>query len=249
GRSNNRVRDWGIQRASTTGLQGFRRMGEHETVYFHAVLSEPIQRITKENEGNSGGYGLIDLGKGGNKINLKLGLSYVSSANAKANLQAESGDREFDEIHQAGCDTWEQLLNKIQISGGPPKQQQLFYSSLYRSFLWPALRSDGNGEYTDNRGEVKNGGFGYYTNPSLWDTFRNKVVLMAMLRPEVTGDIIQSIVDKGTITGFMPTFFHGDHAAPFIANAFAQGITNFDVQKAHELLINNAYREGGTRPH
>lgn len=249
GRSNNRVRDWAIEKVSGTEVQGFQRMGEHETIYFHAVLSEPVQGITKENEGSPGGYALVDLGTGGDKVSLKLGLSFVSSTNAKANLETEIGDKGFDEIHQAGRGQWKELLGKIQIAGGTPKQQQMFYSSLYRSFLWPALRSDANGEYTDNEGVVKNGGFGYYTNPSLWDTYRNKVVLMAMLRPEVTGDIIQSMVDKGTITGFMPTFFHGDHAAPFIANAHAQGIDNFDVQKAHELLVNNAYKDGGTRPH
>ena len=114
---------------------------------------------------------------------------------------------------------------------------------------WPALRSDINGDFTDAEGKVQNKGFRYYTNPSLWDTYRNKLVLLSLLAPQVTGDIIQSLIDKGEHNGFMPTFFHGDHAAPFIAQAYGKDIKNFDVKKAYELLLNNAYKEGGTRPH
>src|SRR5699024_4564744 len=111
---------------------------------------------------------------------------------------------------------WEKLLSKIKVKGGMPKQKMLFYSSLYRSFLWPALRSDVNGDFRNERGEVVNKGFKYYTNPSLWDTYRNKVVLLGLLRPKVTTDVIKSMIDKGKISGFIPTFFHGDHGAAFI---------------------------------
>lgn len=83
----------------------------------------------------------------------------------------------------------------------------------------------------DDAGKVRNEDFEYYTNPSLWDTFRNKLVLLGMLRPKVTGDIIQSLVTRGEISGFMPTFFHGDHAAAFVASSYLRGIDNFDVKK------------------
>ena len=47
------------------------------------------------------------------------------------------------------------------------RQKMLFYSTLYRSFLWPALRSDANGDFTDRAGKDVNKGFKYYTEPSL----------------------------------------------------------------------------------
>ena len=108
----------------------------------------------------------------------------------------------------------------------------MFYSSLYRSFLWPALRSDVNGEFIDVEGEVRDEDFRYYTKPSLWDTNRNKLVLLGIMRPEVTQDVIKSLIDRGEETGFIPTFFHGDHAAPFIAGSYFMGIDNFDLEKA-----------------
>ena len=70
-----------------------------------------------------------------------------------------------------------------------------------------------------------------------------------MLQPDVAKDVISSVIDRGENIGFIPTFFHGDHAASFISAAYNMGIQDFDVQKAYALLLNNAYKEGGTRPY
>jgi predicted alpha-1,2-mannosidase len=111
------------------------------------------------------------------------------------------------------------------------------------------LRSDANGEFLDRTGKVVNKGFRYYTDPSLWDDYRNKLVLLGMLSPGVTVDVIKSLIDKGEKTGFMPTFFHGDHAAPFISGTYLRGIRGYDVKSAYNLLLRNATVEGGTRPY
>ena len=107
-----------------------------------------------------------------------------------------------------------------------------------------------NGEFRDEAGKVVRKDFQYYTIPSLWDDYRNKLVLLTMLSPEVTRDVIQSMVDRGEVTGFMPTFFHGDHAAAFIAGAYLRGLRGFDVQSAYQLLLRNATIEDRrARPH
>jgi predicted alpha-1,2-mannosidase len=112
------------------------------------------------------------------------------------------------------------------------------------------LRSDINGDFTDLKGNVVvNKGFSYYTEPSLWDDYRNKLVLLGMLSPQVTVDVIKSLIDKGEKTGFMPTFFHGDHAAAFIAGSYLRGIRGYNVKTAYNLLLRNATIEGGTRPY
>ena len=70
-----------------------------------------------------------------------------------------------------------------------------------------------------------------------------------MLTPEVAADVIRSLIDKGEITGFMPTFFHGDHASVFIAGSYLRGIRNFDVKSAYNLLLRNATLENRSRPY
>lgn len=247
-KSNNNVRFWEINQVSARELDGVQDMGR-EKIYFYAILSEDLEslEIIKDEKD---GHAIAHLKAGKKKpVTLKIGLSFVSKANAKENLSNEIGASTFDQIHKKGVDEWHKLLSRIEVSGGTEKENKLFYSSLYRAFLWPALRSDVNGQFTDEAGKTRTEKFNFYTIPSLWDTYRNKLVLLGILQPEVTGDVIQSLVDRGNISGFMPTFFHGDHAAPFIASSYFKGIKNFDIDKAYELLLNNAYKEGGTRPH
>ena len=138
---------------------------------------------------------------------MKIGLSYVNAANAKLNLDEEVGFKSFESVFGEGKKIWSDFLNQIEIKGGSEKEREIFYTSLYKSFLWPALRSDSNGDFVDDAGNVQNKDFNYYTIPSLWDTYRNKVVLMEILRPEVTSDVIKSLIDRGNVIGFIPTFF------------------------------------------
>ncbi len=245
-KANNNVSDWNIQQEGNT-LKGFQRMGG-ETVFFFAEVSQEIEDVDIHKPGKKEGYALVKLAnEGGKTVTLKVGISFVSSENAEENLKQEMGDRTFEDIHRSGQEEWNQLLSQIEIKGGTDKQRELFYSSLYRSFLWPALRSDVNGEFTDAKGEVRKENFNYYTIPSLWDTYRNKDILMGLMRPNLTNDVIKSLIHRGEVTGFIPTFFHGDHGAPFIVGSYFRGIRDFDIEKAYDILLNNAYNEKGPR--
>lgn len=248
GRANHGVDHWEITQPDAHTLQGMQQTG-NEHVHFTATLDAPIAAVDLVNEGTREGYAIITLADAPATVTMKMGLSFVSAANAAENLAQEAGNTSFDEIYARGRETWQALLSCIAVEGGTERQRQLFYSSLYRAFLWPALRSDVNGEFMDEQGTVQNKGFRYYTIPSLWDTYRNKLVLLELMQPETTRDIIKSLIDRGEIRGFIPTFFHGDHAASFITGAYLRGLQDFDVQKAYALLLNNAYKEGGTRPH
>lgn len=247
GRANHRVSDWDIRLVGKSRLEGFQQMGR-EKIYFSATVNREIDNIEKKNGGEHEGYALIELKNKEQPVVLKIGLSFVSVENAAENLEKEIGHKTLDEVHAEGKAAWEKLLSAIKVSGGTEKQKELFYTSLYRAFLWPALRSDVNGEFTDEAGQRRKEDFRYYTIPSLWDTYRNKLVLLGLLSPDVTGDVIQSLVNRGKIRGFIPTFFHGDHAASFITSSYLRGIRGFDVENAYALLCNNAYKEGGTRP-
>jgi predicted alpha-1,2-mannosidase len=249
GRSNENVNDWTIEKVGPMAVRGFQKTGD-QTAYFYAQLTADIQDISIQNKGKREGLAVLRLADGDRKpVELRLGLSFVSMQNAQQNLTQELGSRSFEEVQRAAAATWNELLTRVTVKGGTAQQQTMFYTCLYRSFLWPALRSDANGEYTDIKGKVVKADFQYYTLPSLWDTYRNKDVLMSMLAPGVTTDIIKSMQDMGDKTGFIPTFFHGDHAASFVAGAYQRGVTNFDVQDVYRLLLRNANVEGGTRPH
>lgn len=242
-KANNKVSSWTIEQDGHRAVQGYQEVGDGK-IYFYAILNSDISRLDKQAQ-----YALLhisDSSKG--PVEVKIALSFVSTANAQENLAQEIGHQSFDAIRAAAHDTWQNTLSKIQVKGGTEKERQLFYSSLYRSLLWPVLRSDVNGEYTDAKHQVIKADFQYYTVPSLWDTYRNKDVLLGLISPQVTLNVIKSMKDIGDKTGFIPTFFHGDHAASSITGAYLRGIDDFDVKGTYQLLLKNANIAGGTRP-
>jgi predicted alpha-1,2-mannosidase len=243
--SNERIRDWKIDQDGDNAFKGYQTPSEK--VYFYAVSNYKIRGIEML-KGANANLPVVDFVDGSKPVEIKIGLSFVSTANAKENLEKELGGKSFETVKDEASATWEKLLSKIQVTGGTEREKMLFYSCFYRSFLWPALRSDVNGEYTDVKGAVVKTDFKYYTLPSLWDDYRNKLVLLGLISPDVTVDVIRSLIDRGEKTGFIPTFFHGDHASAFITGSYLRGLRGYDVRSAYNLLLRNATIEGGTRP-
>lgn len=249
-RTNNRVSEWHIEKADDRVFTGFQHA--EGKLYFYAVSNFDIEEIEQVvNEKREVSVVNFRHSRSKEPLELKIGFSFVSVANARMNLEQEMMDKSFAQVRDEATQTWESLLSKINVTGGTEREKGLFYSCLYRSFLWPALRSDVNNEYTDAKGEVANGGFRYYTDPSFWDDYRNKLVLLAMISPDVTNDVVKSITDKGEKrNGYMPTFFHGDHASVFVAGTYLRGVRGFDLQRAYKLLLKNATVPGrGGRPY
>ena len=248
-RSNNAVTEWNIEKSGEKVLTGY-QAGEGK-IYFYGITNYPIADVTmeKDDKHEVAIVRFVDS-KGTQPLEMKIGFSFVSVENAKMNLEQEMLNKDFAQVAREADNTWEKLLSKIKVSGGTEREKNLFYSCLYNSFKWPALRSDVNFDYTDIQGNVVNNGFNYYTNPSFWDDYRNKLILLGMLSPEVTTDVIKSIIDKGEKSnGYMPTFFHGDHASTFISGSWLRGLHDFDLNRAYKLILKNATvpGEGGRR--
>lgn len=246
GKANSHVSNWRIQQDGKFALKGFQG---GENIFFYAILNTAIDHLKVKEEGSKKGYAVAHLAdSNSDPVELKIGLSFVSVENAKKNLEKEIGSKTFDQIKSEAELKWEKLLSTIRVEGGNKKQQTMFYSSLYRSFLWPALRSDVSGEFSDAKGSVTKSDFRYYTEPSLWDTYRNKDVLLGLISPDVTLDVIKSMIDVGEKKGFMPTFFHGDHGTSSVAGAYLRGIKDFDIGKAYRIFLKNANLDPGARP-
>jgi predicted alpha-1,2-mannosidase len=239
--ANEHVRKWGITQDGKNVFTGFQQCGE--TMYFYAVANHLIKKIDSLKK-DTKIVPVVNFADENKPLEIRIGFSFVSVKNAKENLEKEMLGKSFEQVRGEATETWNKLLSKITVTGGTERQKGLFYSCLYRSFLWPALRSDINGDFTDQNGNVVNKGFNYYTEPSLWDDYRNKLILLGMISPKVTADVIQSLIDKGAKSGFMPTFFHGDHASVFITGSYLRGLRGFDVKTAYAMMLKNATVEG-----
>jgi len=79
---------------------------------------------------------------------VRVGISYVSLANARANLNGEIPKATtLARVRQQAFQTWNRALSRISVTGGTQAQRHVFYTALYHVLLQPTTYSDVNGEY------------------------------------------------------------------------------------------------------
>ncbi len=181
---------------------------------------------------------------------LKLAISYVSIANARENLDTEVGKSTFDEVYAKARDAWESRLSLVRLDGGSDEQKRIFYTALYHSFQMPTVFSDVNGDYFGFDKEVhKASGFRYFTDLSLWDTFRTVHPLFTLIAPNEQRDMLVSLVAMSKQGGWLPRWPSGNGytgsmlgtpADIVIAGSYLKGIRDFDVEAAYRAMRQTA---------
>ena len=206
---------------------------------------KPYEGYRREIAGeNLGAYFSFDV-KEGEAISVKVGISYVSIENARANLAAEQTNFDFAKTQQNARQAWNELLQRVKVEGGTKDEKTIFYTGLYHILMHPNILQDANGDYPAmESNDIKNsGGKNRYTVFSLWDTYRNVHPLLALIYPELQESMLHSMVDMYQESGWLPKWellsmetsvMVGDPATPVIADSYLRGLTNFDVEKAYE---------------
>jgi predicted alpha-1,2-mannosidase len=179
-------------------------------------------------------------------IELRLGISYVSIENARENRETETDGLTFEEIQKKAAEKWEEKLALIKIEGGTDEQRTIFYSALYRSMQMPTLFNDVNGDYKGFDKQIhKTAGFRYFTDLSLWDTFRTIHPLFTLILPDFQRDMLTSLVKMAEQGGVLPRWpsgygytgsMLGSSADIVISEAYQKGIRGFDVEKAYTAM-------------
>jgi predicted alpha-1,2-mannosidase len=90
----------------------------------------------------------------GERLVVKVGLSAVSLAGARRNLEAELPGWDFDAVRRAAAQTWRRALGRIEVAGGTEAQRTIFYTALYHLLLQPNLFTDVDGSYRGLDGAV-----------------------------------------------------------------------------------------------
>ena len=183
-------------------------------------------------------------------IELRVGLSNVSIDNARENLEQEGVNRSFEEVLLEAQEAWNEKLSTIAIEGATEEQEMIFYSALYRCFQMPTLFTDVNNEYMgfDKKVHLAED-FKYYTDLSLWDTFRTLHPLYNLIARKEQADMMRSLVEMGKAGGWLPRWpsgigytnsMLGTPADIAITEAWLKGIRDFDVEYAYELMKKTA---------
>ena len=184
------------------------------------------------------------------KISAKIGLSYTSIENARANMAAEAASLDFDKARKATQEKWARELGKIRVEGGSRDSRIKFYTGLYHVLLGRGVASDVNGAYPRN-----DGGIGqipvsadgtplhaHYNTDAIWGGYWNLTPLWALAYPEYYNDWVSSQLlvyqDAGWLgDGIACSKYVSGVGTNMVSVAFAgaynSGIRNYDIDKMY----------------
>lgn len=183
---------------------------------------------------------------------VKVGISAVSVDGARKNLEAELPGWDFDAVRKQAEEAWNKELGRIEVLGGTPDQQRIFYTALYHSLLVPYIFNDVDGKYRGHDGKVHRAAHDVYTVFSLWDTFRAEHPLFTVLEPGRTNDFIKTFLLQYQQSGRLPVWelwgnetdcMIGYHSVSVIADAYLKGIRGFDAELALKAMVASAMRD------
>ena len=215
---------------------------------------------------------------GQKEIGVRYGISFISTEQARKNLEREINSYDVSAIARIGRNEWNDALGKIQVSGGSENDKTVFYTSLYRCYERPVNLSEDGKYYSAFDGKIhEDGGRSFYTDDWIWDTYRAAHPLRTLIDQKKEEDIIASYLLMAEQMGnmWMPTFpevtgdtrrMNSNHAVATIADALAKGL-KVDTAKAYEACrkgieektlapwsgaaagwLDNFYRENGYIP-
>ncbi len=239
------------------------------TVYFAAQFDRPFSSFgvwnttivrpgaTSSTTPHSGAFVTFDTTQKA-AVHVRVGISFVSVANAVLNRTSEDANADFVTVRAAADAAWNARLRSIEITGGTNDERTIFYTALYHTFLHPNIFNDVNGQYRgfDNVIHSVETGHTQYENIAGWDQYRSLIQLRAVLAPAEASDIAQSLVNDAVQgDGHLPRWEQtnadshgmiGDNGSLVIAQAYAFGATAFDTRGALNAMLNGQakIREG-----
>ena len=253
-----------------TGYRRTSRFANKRVVFFAAVFSKSFLKSGIESnsvldpqiEASGKNYrAFVSFKtKAGEVIKIKVAISGVSIDGALNNLK-EIPHWNFGQTKQESGVAWEKYLSKIKIEKGDKKDLTTFYTAMYHSMLAPNLYSDRDGRYRGLDDKVHTAkGFDYYTNFSLWDTYRAAHPLYTLINPDKVDDFANSMIRMGAENpdGFFPVWplhqgetycMNGCHSITVICEAYLKGIRGFNIENAYpemkkQLLKANFFVQG-----
>ncbi len=265
---------------SNTEVEGWSQTGKFcnennsQKIYFVARFNRPavengtwsgtsVSSTTTQRTGNVGAYFSFDSSTEAS-VEVAVGISYVSAANARQNLNQELGSQDFSQVLAATVNEWDQNLSRLNVSGNAANpqldnQKTTFYTALYHSLLHPSVFSDVNGQYRAMNGTTATANnYTHYDVFSLWDSYRTVHPLLTLVYPERQVDMLQSLADKTTQNGGIPPQWSlagsavdvmvGSPASIVVADSYLKGLTTgYDVTTLYNGMKNAvAHRPGNS---
>jgi len=191
----------------------------------------------------------------GGVVHVKAAISFIDEAAARANLDAEIPGFDFDGVAADAANAWNDVLGRVEAVGGTPDERVITYTALYHAFLMPNLFTDADGRYRGFDRQVHTAdGFRFYSNFSMWDTYRTVHSLITLLLPDQSRELMQSLTLMKAQGGFFPKWpiglgeggsMVGESAFIVMADSLVKGVTGFDTATAWQGVVDQLLRKTG----
>jgi predicted alpha-1,2-mannosidase len=214
------------------------------SMYFYGELSRKPDSVGAFAAGIYLNYTTTDK----ESIGIKVGLSYTSTANARANFMAEAADLSFDQARLQAQTTWRRELGKIAVEGSDDTAKTKFYTGLFHALLGRGVASDVNGDYPKHGGMVGHSGASFLNTDAIWGGFWDLTQLWSLSYPEYYEDFVhtqlQLYKDKGWFgDGIANSEYVSGVGTNFvglaIAAAWQAGIRGYDPELAYRAVREN----------
>ena len=189
-------------------------------------------------------------------IEIKVGLSYTSIANAKLNLKTEAENLSFAGAKAAAQKEWNTQLAKLRVSGKNEADKTKFYTGLYHALLGRGIASDVNGNFPRHDGSIgqlpkdAKGKFSYnfMNTDAIWGGFWNITQLWALSYPAHYNDFVHTQLEIYKERGWFgdgianSNFVSGvgtNFVGLAIAGAYQSGIRDYDLNLAYKAVLGN----------
>jgi predicted alpha-1,2-mannosidase len=241
---------------SSSVIGGWNRQTRPYTVFFYAVSDTPAQNWGTWRDGrlhpgekaegqeprSRTGAWLSFATKQGQRVGLKVGISFVSIEQARRNLSNEIPGFDFDRVHADAVSAWNKALDAVELKGATPQQEQMFLTALYHSMLMPVDRTGDNPLWQSNEP--------YYDDfYAIWDTFRTSGPLLTLIAPQRETDLVRALVDIYRHEGWLPDARSGNftgrmqggsNADMLIGDAYVKHLPGIDWNEAYAGVIHDA---------
>jgi predicted alpha-1,2-mannosidase len=179
-------------------------------------------------------------------VEVRVGTSFVSVEQARANLGHEIPEWDFDAVRAKVHAAWVEKLSRLGVEGATDREKTRLYTTLYHALLYPREFSEYSRYYSAFDDRVHNGES--YTAYSIWDTFRAENSLLTLFAPERINGMITALLQNFQEGGWMPKWPNpsytnimiATHADSLVAEAIRKGFHGFDRELAWKAVYKDA---------
>jgi predicted alpha-1,2-mannosidase len=180
------------------------------------------------------------------KIELRIGTSFISLEQARINMAKEIAGRSFAQLVTSTRNTWQKNLECMQPEGITEDQKAIFYTALFHTMQFPREMSEYGKYYSAFDDKIHTGSS--YTDYSLWDTYRALHPLLIFTQPDRVNGMITAMLQMYKEGGRLPMWPNpaetnimiSTHADAVIADAYVKGVRGYDTKLAYEALLKDA---------